>query len=69
LSTVLIAPIASTDLLYPTRVPVDFLGTSRAVILDQIRPVEKTRLVKKVDDIDSAHRRLIVEKLREMFAE
>ena len=29
LSTVLIAPISSTDVLYPTRVPIDFLGALR----------------------------------------
>jgi len=69
LSTVLIAPISSTEMLYPTRISIDFLGASRALILDQIRPVDKSRLVKKVGDIDPEDRRLIVEKLREMFAE
>lgn len=69
LSNVLIAPISSTDVLYPTRVAVDFLGASRAVALDQIRPVEKARLVKKVGEIDAAERSLIVDKLLEMFAE
>jgi mRNA interferase MazF len=69
LSTILIAPISSTELLYPTRIPIDFLDAKRAVILDQIRPVEKTRLVKKVGEIELADRGLIVEKLGEMFAE
>lgn len=69
LSTVLIVPISSTQMLYPSRILIDFLGASRAVILDQIRPVEKARLVKKVGEIDPADRRPIVEKLIEMFAE
>ena len=68
-ATVLIAPVSSTDLLYPTRIQIDFLGSPRAVILDQIRPVEKARLVKKVGEIDIADRGQIVERLCEMFAE
>src|SRR5262249_15125057 len=67
--TVLIPPLSSTRLLYPTRVPVEFLGSSRAIILDQIRAVDKIRLVKKIGEIDSAARKLIVEKLQELFAE
>ena len=69
LSTVLIAPISSTSLLYPTRISIDFLDSARAVILDQIRTVEKARLVKKIGGIEMAQRRTIVEKLGEMFAE
>lgn len=69
ISTVLIAPISSTKIMYPTRVQVEFLGNSRAVILDQTRAVEKARLVKKIGDIDSVQRRTIIEKLQEMFAE
>ena len=69
MSTVLIAPVSSTDLLYPTRMRIEFLGAPRAIILDQIRPVEKARLVKKVGEIDIADRKQIVERLCEMFAE
>lgn len=68
-ATVLIAPVSSTDLLYPTRIQIDFLGSPRSVILDQIRPVEKARLVKKVGEIDVADRGQIIERLCEMFAE
>jgi mRNA interferase MazF len=69
ISTVLIAPISSTKLLYPSRLPVEFLGNSRAIVLDQIRAVEKSRLVKKIGEIEPAYHRSISEKLREMFAE
>ena len=40
---VIIAPIASTNAKYPTRVPVEFLSSERMVILDQIRTVDKQR--------------------------
>ena len=64
----LIAPISSTKLLYPSRLPIEFLGDS-AVVLDQIRAVEKSRLVKKIGEIEPAYHRSISEKLQEMFAE
>jgi mRNA interferase MazF len=69
LSSVIIAPLATTKTAYPTRVPVDFLNGSRHVILDQIRTVDRRRLVKKIGEIDEASRRTIVERLDELFAE
>jgi mRNA interferase MazF len=69
IQTILIAPLSSTRLLYPTRVPVEFLGSSRAIILDQIRAVDKTRLVKKIGEIDLAAKKSVIEKLQELFAE
>lgn len=69
LSSVMIAPLASTKSVYPTRVPVEFLNGTRYVILDQIRTVDRARLVKKIGEIDEASRHSIVERLQEMFAE
>jgi len=69
LHTVIIAPLASTDLDYPTRVAVEFLNGTRHVILDQIRTVDRVRLVKKIGEIDEAFRPRIVERLQELFAE
>jgi mRNA interferase MazF len=68
-STVIIAPLSSTRLKYPTRVPVDFLNSERFVVLDQIRTVDKSRLVKKIGEIDAAPRKSILAKLEELFAE
>jgi mRNA interferase MazF len=65
---VLIAPIASTNAKYPTRVAVDFLNSERFVILDQIRAVDKVRLVKKIGEIAGPAQIAIVERLTEMFA-
>ncbi len=69
LASVIIAPIASTGRLYPTRVPVEFLKKRRFVILDQIRTVAKERLVKKIGDIEKTAQRPIIERLQELFAE
>jgi mRNA interferase MazF len=69
LASVIIAPLASTKIAYPTRVAVEFLNAQRAVILDQIRTVDRVRLVKKIGEIDEAFRRPIIERLQELFAE
>ena len=69
IASVIIAPLASTDVEYPTRVSVEFLNGRRFVILDQIRTVDRVRLVKKIGEIDEAFRRPIVERLQELFAE
>ncbi len=67
--TVIIAPLASTNAAYPTRIEVDFLGASRFVILDQIRTVDKDRLVKKIGELDKPSRRAVIDRLEELFAE
>lgn len=67
--TVIIAPLASTNAKYPTRIEVDFLNAQRFVILDQIRTVDKTRLVKKIGTIDKPAQRPVLERLQELFAE
>ncbi|MGB7208940.1 MAG: type II toxin-antitoxin system PemK/MazF family toxin [Pyrinomonadaceae bacterium] len=69
LETVIIAPIASTNAQYPTRIAIDFLNSKRFVILDQIRTVDKVRLVKKIGEIDAAAQRKTIDKLHELFAE
>lgn len=69
LGTVIVAPLASTKLRYPTRVPVEFLNSERNVVLDQIRTVDKSRLVKKIGEIDPAYRKNVTDKLGELFAE
>jgi len=69
LENVLIAPISSTKLKYPTRVAIQFLNSERAVILDQIRSVEIERLVKKVGEVDERSQKAILDRLAELFAE
>jgi mRNA interferase MazF len=65
---VIIAPLSSTKAVYPTRIAVNFLNSERHVILDQIRTVDKDRLVKKIGELDAASQTRITEKLNELFA-
>ncbi|MFN6962415.1 MAG: type II toxin-antitoxin system PemK/MazF family toxin [Pyrinomonadaceae bacterium] len=67
--TAIVAPISSTRAPYPTRVEIEFLNGRRHVILDQIRTVETTRLVKKVGELDADARKKVLAVLAELFAE
>jgi mRNA interferase MazF len=52
LSTVTIIPLTSTIRNYPTRINCRFEGKSGQLAIDQIRSVDKTRLVKKIGVLD-----------------
>ena len=67
ISTAIVAPISSTDQKYPTRIPFDFLEKKRSVVLDQLRTVEKARLVKHIGKLDNRTQASILETLQEMF--
>lgn len=68
INSVLIAPLSSTNAKYPTRVSTNFLDSERFIILDQIRPVEKIRLSKKIGSLNAETQDLVIELLTEMFA-
>jgi mRNA interferase MazF len=69
LENVIIAPLSSTKLKYPTRVSTQFLNSERTIVLDQIKTVESKRLVKKIGEIDGAAQKETLAKLQELFAE
>jgi mRNA interferase MazF len=69
IGTFIIAPLATTRARYPTRVSVTFLNAERYVILDQIRTVDKERLVKKIGEIDPQAQKELTGRLLELFAE
>ena len=69
LASVMIAPLSSATEKYPTRVAVNFLNSERVIVLDQIRTVDKVRLVKKIGEIDKSAHKETIDRLQEMFAE
>ncbi len=69
LEHVLIAPLSSGKMRYPTRIATKFLNAERFIVLDQIRAVDRKRLVKNIGTIDKAARTAVTETLLEMFAE
>jgi mRNA interferase MazF len=52
ISTVIIAPMTSQSHSYPSRVPIKFKGKEGWVVLDQIRSVDKKRLIKKLGRVE-----------------
>lgn len=66
--TVVVAPMTTKGGEYPTRVPVEFQGKRGQIVLDQIRTVDKSRLVKKLGKINDATSDKVLRLLAEMFA-
>jgi len=48
ISTIIIAPMTTKSHAYPTRVPLTFQGKKGWIVLDQIRTVDKRRVIKKL---------------------
>ena len=68
LATVIVAPMTTKGQLYPTRVKCRFQGKDGLIVLDQLRTVDKIRLVKRLGQISPATRAAALGKLAEMFA-
>jgi mRNA interferase MazF len=66
--TVIVAPLTTGGQPYPTRVPCRFKGKQGQVVLDQIRTVDRSRLVKKLGKIDGKTAATVLDVLQEMFA-
>ena len=69
ISTVIIAPMTTQGALYPTRVACKFQNKNGRVVLDQIRTVDKKRLVKRLGRLASPEQKKVLAVLAEMFAE
>jgi mRNA interferase MazF len=68
INTVIVAPMTTRGRLYPTRVPVRFKRKSGQIVLDQIRTVDRTRLVKRLGKVDQGTADNVLALLAEMFA-
>src|SRR5215210_4885259 len=68
IKTVIVAPMTSKGPTYPTRVGCRFQGKQGQVVLDQIRTIDKTRLVKRLGRIDKQTQTEVLSVLDEMFA-
>lgn len=66
--TVIVAPMTTKGQAYPTRVSCRFKGKNGQVVLDQIRTVDRSRLVKKLGSIDGKTGAVVLGVLQEMFA-
>jgi mRNA interferase MazF len=69
IATVIVAPMTTKGHAHPTRVPCRFQGKEGQVVLDQLRTVDKVRLVKLLGRVSAPTRQAVLDALAEMFAE
>ena len=69
LRTVMMAPMTSKGFTAPFRVPVTHAGTKGLIVLDQMRAVDKQRLVKKLGQVSAKTMERVLKTLQELFAE
>ena len=68
IKTVIVASMTTKGTSYPSRVSCKFQGKQGQVVLDQIRTVDKTRLVRRLGKVDKQTQAEVLSVLSEMFA-
>ena len=68
ISTIIVAPLTTKGRDYPTRVKCSFKGKKGQIVLDQIRTIDKKRLVKKLGKISKRTQEEVLQILQEMFS-
>ena len=68
LATVMVAPMTTAARAYPTRIRCRFQAKQGQVALDQLRTVDKTRLVRRLGRLGKAPQQAVLAALQEMFA-
>ena len=66
--TVIVAPMTTAGKDYPSRVPCKFQAKKGQIVLDQIRTIDKSRLIKKLGPIDSHTQVEVINILQRLFA-
>ena len=69
LRTVTVAPMTTGSRPAPYRIPLRFRGKDGLILLDQMRSLDKQRLVRRLGAVTGATLRLTLAGLREMFEE
>jgi mRNA interferase MazF len=67
LKTVLIAPMTTKGFHAPSRVELQFQDKTGLILLDQLRSVDKSRLIKKLGIIDKKTQKIISSTLVNIF--
>lgn len=68
IATVIMAPMTTRGRSYPSRVACHFQGKDGQIALDQLRAVDKRRLLKQLGRIDAAAQQEVLRVLASMFA-
>lgn len=68
LRTAIVAPMTSKGFHFPTRITCKFSGKNGLILLDQLRAVDKSRLIKKLGVLPVNIQDDIIQCLQELFA-
>jgi mRNA interferase MazF len=68
IATVTVAPMTAQGRPYPSRVRCRFQGKTGWVVLDQLRTVDKERLVRRLGRLSAPAQRAVLATLAELFA-
>ena len=66
--TIIVAPMTTADKDYPTRVRCTFKRKKGQIVLDQIRTIDKARLIKKLGAIGPKAQMDVISVLQQLFA-
>jgi mRNA interferase MazF len=69
LRTIVMAPLTTGGRPAPFRVPIRFGGKDGLILLDQMRTLDRQRLVRRLGTADAAALRTTLARLRDLFAE
>ena len=69
ISTVIIAPMTTQSHFYPTRIPLKFTGKDAWIVLDQLRTVDRKRLIKKLGKIEQVIVNQVKSIIKEMLVD
>lgn len=69
IATMIVAPMTTKGRSYPTRVECRFQDKDGQIVLDQIRTIDKIRLVRRLGTVDAQTQADVLALLAELFAE
>ena len=69
ISTVIIAPMTTQSHFYPTRIPLKFTEKEAWIVLDQLRTVDRKRLIKKLGKIEQGIINRVKSIIKEMLVD
>ncbi len=68
LRTLMVAPMTTGGHSYPFRIPCRFAGKSGHVVADQLRTIDRERLIRRLGSLTPATLERVLQVLQEMFA-
>ena len=69
LNTIVVAPMTTNLKKYPTRIPVEHHGKKEMITIDQIRSVDKKRIVKVFNKLTTSEIKKCKELIKETFVD